>query len=514
VLKFRLFAPVSIGLRAALRWAAPPLAFALAALFLVEQPASADPGVTSPSSASALAAAMNVPPGDIVSASLGTSDANGTGVGDQQLDGFPRAGSTFAVLASGLASSADDPDTNNDECLSCGGTGDDVTGDLAGLNNSQGNDLVQLTLVLRVPSGFGCFATDFAFFSEEFPDYINSSFNDTFIIEVGPPGAASTFSISGNDVIAPNNIAFDTDDSPLTVNSAFGFDPSNPNPNTGTTYDGTSGPLTTRAQVTPGTQIEVVFSVMDLGDSVLDSAAFIDNFRWTTDPPATCKPGAEPVPPPPPVTRTAPYDFQTELNGTIACNFQQTNGTGEAQVQSDVNTGRLQLDMKARALSGAAEGRAAVGVRYTAQATGTLRISANVNVSGFDSLSNVGALKLGEVGIASVKSGVEIFVTKLHPVVQQTSTTDFAARVTTPELLPIPKSPVDIVNYLPAKSYSHSMTIPVNSGDQLFICVGVRSKVVATGLIAYLTTAKALYAAKGKSPAVGTLVKDIRIAYE
>jgi hypothetical protein len=257
--------------------------------------AHASPGIVSPSTATALAEAMNVPTGDIVSASLSTSDPLGTGVGDATLSFFPRAGGTFAILSSGLAASADDPDTNNSECVGCGGPSDDVSYILGGLDNSQGNDLVQLGLTLSVPQSFGCLAFDFAFHSEEFPDYISSQFNDTFIAEVGPPGSASTFTIVGDDVVAPNNIAFDTNGHTLDVNSAFGFDPGNPNPDTGTTYDGTSGLLMARKQVTPGSEVEIVFSIMDLGDSILDSAVFLDNFRWTTDPPAVCQPGAEPM---------------------------------------------------------------------------------------------------------------------------------------------------------------------------------------------------------------------------
>lgn len=255
----------------------------------------ADPGITSPSTAAALAAAMDVPAPNIVSASLGTTDPLGTGVADTPLSFFPTNGGSFAILASGLASSADDPDTNNDECLGCGGAGDDVSYVLDGLNNSQGNDLVQLSLTLTVPKKFGCLAFDFAFYSEEMPDYIGSVFNDTFIAEVGAPGTASTFTIVGNDVVAPNNIAFDPNGHTLDVNSSFGFDPANPNPDTGTTYDGTSGLLSARTQVSPGSQIEIVFSIMDLGDSILDSAVFLDNFRWTNDPPELCQAGAEPA---------------------------------------------------------------------------------------------------------------------------------------------------------------------------------------------------------------------------
>lgn len=269
------------------------------ALFLgrtSSQPAAAEPGISAGVSAAELAAAMDVPEGDIVLADLGTSDPQGVGLADSALAAFPTGGSTFAILATGLAESADDPDTNNDETVGDEQSDDDVSYQLDGLNNSQGNDLVQLTLQLNVPETMNCFTFDFGFFSEEWPDWYGSEFNDTFIAELGPPGAASTFAIVGDEVQAPNNIAFDPDGNVLDVNSGFGFDPGNPNPDTGTTYDGSSGALSASAVAEPDTTIEIVFSVMDLGDSILDSAVFLDNFRWSNVPPEVCQPGAEPKP--------------------------------------------------------------------------------------------------------------------------------------------------------------------------------------------------------------------------
>lgn len=258
-------------------------------------PAAADPGITPGVPAAGLAAAMDAPAADIASASIGTSDPLGEGVGDSALAGFPTLGPTFAILSTGFAASADDPDANNGETVGGGGTFDDVSAMLGGLNNSQGNDLVQLTLQLNVPVSVNCLTFDFAFFSEEWPDFFGSNFNDTFIAEIGAPGAASTFSIVGNDVTAPNNFAFDPLGEVLDVNSGFGFNPGDPNPDTGTTYDGGSGLLRASTPVTPGATVEVVFSIMDLGDSLLDSAVFLDAFQWGALTELECQPGAHAV---------------------------------------------------------------------------------------------------------------------------------------------------------------------------------------------------------------------------
>jgi hypothetical protein len=48
--------------------------------------------------------------------------------------------------------------------------------------------------------------------------------------------------------------------------------------------------LSTQASVTPGENITVAFAIFDMGDSVLDSYVFLDNFIWGCEggsPPST-----------------------------------------------------------------------------------------------------------------------------------------------------------------------------------------------------------------------------------
>jgi len=214
---------------------------------------------------------------------------------------------------------------------------------------------------------------------------------------------------------------------------------------------------------------------------------------------------------PTPTERTAPFEFVTELSGLISCNFISTNGTGEAKAQSEIATGRLLLDLKARSLSGKAEGRAAVGIKYVAPIAGRVKIDAVVNVAGFDSLSNVSVPKLGDTSIASVQSSVEILVKRIHPARDNLQNTTFAGRIVTPSVLPIPSSPVDIVTYTPPKTFSSSMELDVLQGDQLFICAGIRSKVVAVGLLPFVSTSKVLY---GPTRSGDAKLELIRISYK
>ena len=248
-----------------------------AALLLVWAPATFS---AAPATPGAIATAMDIDPAVLVSASLGTSDTRGAGTQVGSLgSSFPQEGSSFGILATGLVESADDPDTNNGETLGGGGQFDDVSFVLDGLNTAAGEDAVELTLVLNAPVESDCLLFRFAFYSEEFPDFVNQGFNDTFVA-----------------LLNGSNIAFDTHNNPIDVNTNFGFDPADPNPNTGTTYDGTTGLLEAAGPVVGGTTNTLVLHIEDQGDSILDSAVFLDKLRFvfTGD---NCSPGAQQVKP-------------------------------------------------------------------------------------------------------------------------------------------------------------------------------------------------------------------------
>jgi hypothetical protein len=217
------------------------------------------------------------------------------------------------------------------------------------------------------------------------------------------------------------------------------------------------------------------------------------------------------ITPPPMVERKAPYDFVTALSGLVNCNSQFAIGTGEVKVNSRANTGALLIDVKARSLNGRADGQAGVGVLYTAPVTGKIRIETDAVVSGFDSIALLNVEKLGETGIASIKSSVMISVVRIGPRRDNQSETNFASRIMSPSGNPLPSNPVDLVTYKPSKTFSNSLEFDVLAGDQLYICAGLKSTAQATGLLPWLATAKALY---GSTKSAKTHVEVIRIFYK
>jgi hypothetical protein len=213
-----------------------------------------------------------------------------------------------------------------------------------------------------------------------------------------------------------------------------------------------------------------------------------------------------------PLERTKPFDFVSELNGLVNCNSQFTLGTGQAKIDSRADNGMLLLDLKARSLNGRADGNAGVGIRYTAPRDGTINISADIDVAGFDFLSLLPLPKLGDLGISSIESWTWISSVRIRPRRDDYHETRFAGRIIMPGILPIPGSPIDVFNYNPAASFADSLKVNVTQGDELFICAGVKSKVIATGLFPGISTAKVLYG-PGGGGGTPTQVKAIRIKY-
>lgn len=214
-----------------------------------------------------LALEMGLSTTDISSGNLGASSQIGVAILNTSIAGFPTQGSGYVVLSTGRAEDALRANTEGSYSYV-----------LDGLNTSQGDDLVQLTLILNVPDNATSLSFDWKFLSEEYPEWVGTAYNDAFLVEMDN----SNFAISGNTITAPNNVAFDSNGQLITINTtgALGMTESNA---LGTTYDGATPLLTTTVPISSGVStITLIFSVFDMGDSVYDSTVFIDNLHFDT----------------------------------------------------------------------------------------------------------------------------------------------------------------------------------------------------------------------------------------
>ena len=168
-------------------------------------------------------------------------------------------------------------------------------------------DLIDLRLILRAPANAKGLRFDFNFYSGEWPEYVCSAFNDSFVAYLSAKGF--------NDGRA-DNMSFDPQGNPVSVNNGF-FDRCTPNTLAGcdgrvpasapcdggiaellgtgfakpgtyctteSTGGGATGWLTSTAPVTPGQIIQLELMIWDTGDWSFDSTVLVDHFQWVPIP--------------------------------------------------------------------------------------------------------------------------------------------------------------------------------------------------------------------------------------
>ena len=222
----------------------------------------------------------------------GSPNAIGTG----SFAGFPTNGGSYGVLSSGSAARL--------------APGQPAAGDISG-GNIRGDtdyDVTVLKVDLAVPQGANCLTLDFRFLSDEYPQYVNSDYNDAFIAELD----SSTWTTSGSAISAPNNFAFDPSHDVISINST-GNTAMTQEATAGTGYDGggTQGgatPLLHASKVVTAGAHSLYLSIFDQGDHVLDSGVELDNLRFSTRDPAACAEGATSDETPPVLTLVTPAD--------------------------------------------------------------------------------------------------------------------------------------------------------------------------------------------------------------
>lgn len=211
--------------------------------------------ITPTGNADTLAKAIlgNSPGIKLVSASYaGSPDSSGT-----YTDG-PMGIRDAAVLTSGNAvDTIIGPTTSNKDIGEEKGTpGSPLCSSLAG--GAASFDAAVLTMQVELLSGYSGFFSEFIFASEEYPEWVGSKFNDVFGIFVDG-----------------TQIAFDTTNSPITINGPFFM--SNQvivPPASGSSFDGSTPLLKSGHVTTPGTH-KIEIAICDISDELRDSSVFI-----------------------------------------------------------------------------------------------------------------------------------------------------------------------------------------------------------------------------------------------
>lgn len=176
-----------------------------------------------------------------------------------------------SVLPSPLTHIAANGDCTNNPGLI--GTGD-CSGSMEApfIAGTSANDYTELRIEGTTPGGARSVSFDFAFFSTEFPAFVDSNFNDMFVAWV------ESESWTGNVALDPDGEVISAASSAMDV-----LDPDVTNPDlAGTCMEGHGGSnwRRTAAPLSAGDDFTLVFAIFDMSDSIFDSYAFVDNVSF------------------------------------------------------------------------------------------------------------------------------------------------------------------------------------------------------------------------------------------
>lgn len=146
--------------------------------------------------------------------------------------------------------------------------GDSLLTGLAGITTNDANilefDLVPVGNILEF---------NYIFASEEYPEFVFSSFNDVFGFFIsGPNPAGGNYANENIAIIPGGSLPVAIDNVNATLNSTYYIDNTS-----GSTiiFDGFTTPLLAQLSVTPGLTYHLKMAIADAGDGVFDSGIFL-----------------------------------------------------------------------------------------------------------------------------------------------------------------------------------------------------------------------------------------------
>jgi cysteine-rich repeat protein len=158
--------------------------------------------------------------------------------------------------------------------------------------NPNPDDKLFFKLKTKVPPGTRGYKFDFVFCSSEYPEYVDTKYNDLFIAWQIDPSADNP---NADPPVDPytGNVTFVPDPNdptkglPLTITAlqdyfaGDGFSDQEPQlAGTGFQKHACSNWFTAKGGVQPAADLEIAFFLADMGDSNLATLAILDNFRW------------------------------------------------------------------------------------------------------------------------------------------------------------------------------------------------------------------------------------------
>ena len=147
----------------------------------------------------------------------------------------------------------------------------------------EAHDVLYFQFDLTVPKGTYGYIFDFAYFSAEYPEWVGTAFNDMAIVWSTSETYVGnvTFIYDDNNNPQPLTVTALAENGLMKYNASSlqlagtGYDQNGPN-----CHGGGSGWATVKGSVAPQETFTLAWTVFDKGDTALDTALIVDNFRW------------------------------------------------------------------------------------------------------------------------------------------------------------------------------------------------------------------------------------------
>ncbi len=238
------------------------------------------PGVT----ALALAQEIAGPGVTVVSASFtGDNRQGGLFAGAGVVDAV--GVSDGVVLSSGKVADVVGPNSSGGKSTGFGTPGDTFLNSLVAPLTTRDAAVLDMTFV-PVSTDL---QINYVFASEEYREYVDSSFNDVFAFQVNGTNCATVATTTGTPEPVSINTINDHKNEQIYIDNPESSAPFD------TQFDGFTQVLTCFATVTPGVNNTLRLAVADTSDTILDAAVFLESSGVTSTPKTKYTPLAQPV---------------------------------------------------------------------------------------------------------------------------------------------------------------------------------------------------------------------------
>jgi hypothetical protein len=144
------------------------------------------------------------------------------------------------------------------------------------LGGEEANDLLSFTFDIEVPAEASGYEFDFAFFSSEFPEWVDTMYNDIFVVwSTSETYTGNVTFIDGQPltITAIDNLIAHQGNSPLLEGT--GVDGVMMGP-----LGGATGWFTASGSAAAGETFSLTWAIFDMGDEFYDTTVLLDAFRW------------------------------------------------------------------------------------------------------------------------------------------------------------------------------------------------------------------------------------------